>query len=47
MYKFLKKVFSELGWMFNETKFGNKCWDAYERLREKELKQFDIRRKRK
>lgn len=43
MYGFLKSIVSEFGWTFNGTKFGKKCWKAYEWLREKELRHIDRR----
>lgn len=40
----LKKVIEELAWGFNGTKFGDKCWAIYEKLRERELRKADRRK---
>lgn len=42
----LKMYVENLGWTFNGTAFGDRCWKLYEELRRRELRKAD-RRKRK
>lgn len=43
----IKMYVENLAWTFNGTKFGAKCWELYERLRERELRKAERRIKRK